>query len=221
MRSHRRARVWSSSPKVCRTISVTIASRCVRLDFHAIADEVIAERLIAEGVAPDAAQLASAGAFGDLDRARLVATDPALAERRHTFARAIDVLDGSGFAALQLVKRIETLIDEAAEPLNARHLEEADALQERIEAYGSRGSGKKQLEDRHKREHRRFVTDELRAGLAVLSASYRDAMVAGRLSADDAARAVNAINETASALGRNANSSLALERLMWSLPLPR
>ena len=119
------------------------------------------------------------------------------------------------------MKRIETLIDEAAEPLNARHLEEADALQERIEAYGSRGSGKKQLEDRHKREHRRFVTDELRAGLAVLSASYRDAMVAGRLSADDAARAVNAINETASALGRNANSSLALERLMWSLPLPR
>ncbi len=200
---------------------VTIASRCVRLDFHAIADEVIAERLIAEGVAPDAAQLASAGAFGDLDRARLVATDPALAERRHTFARAIDVLDGSGFAALQLVKRIETLIDEAAEPLNTRHLEEADALQERIEAYGSRGSGKKQLEDRHKREHRRFVTDELRAGLAVLSASYRDAMVAGRLSADDAARAVNAINETASALGRNANSSLALERLMWSLALPR
>ena len=46
-------------------------------------------------------------------------------------------------------------------------------------------------------------------------------MVAGRLSADDAARAVNAINETASALSRNANSSLALERLMWSLPLPR
>ncbi|MGA0218964.1 MAG: hypothetical protein ACO3LO_09790, partial [Ilumatobacteraceae bacterium] len=78
-----------------------------------------------------------------------------------------------------------------------------------------------QLEDRHKREHRRFVTDELRAGLAVLSASYRDAMIAGRLSADDAARAVNAIQETASALGRNANSSLALERLMWSLPLPR
>ena len=58
-----------------------------------------------------------------------------------------------------MVKRIETLIDEAAEPLNARHLEEADALQERIEAYGNRGSGKNN-EDRHKREHRRFVTDE-------------------------------------------------------------
>ena len=115
---------------------VTIASRCVRLDFHAIADEVIAERLIAEGVAPDAAQLASAGAFGDLDRARLVATDPALAERRHTLLgrSTLSMVQGS---ALQMVKRIETLIDEAAEPLNARHLEEADALQERIEAYGN------------------------------------------------------------------------------------
>ena len=87
----------------------------VRLDFHAIADEVIAERLRAEGVAPDAAQLASAGAFGDLGRARLVATDPALAERRHTFARAIDALDGSGFGIQ--VKRIETLIDEATSHL--------------------------------------------------------------------------------------------------------
>ncbi|MGA1038681.1 MAG: hypothetical protein ACO3VQ_12835, partial [Ilumatobacteraceae bacterium] len=198
-----------------------IASRCVRLDFHAIADEVIAQRLIEEGVEPKAAELASTGAFGDLDRARLIATDPDLAERRNTFARAIDVLDGSGFVALQLVQRIESLIDEAAGPLKARHADEVAALQERIDAYGSRGSGKKQLEDRHKREHRRFVTDELRAGLAVLSASYRDAMIAGRLSADDAARAVNAIQETASALGRNANSSLALERLMWSLPLPR
>ena len=37
-----------------------------------------------------------------------------------------------------MVKRIETLIDEAAEPLNARHLEEADALQERIEATATR-----------------------------------------------------------------------------------
>ena len=200
---------------------VTIASRCVRLEFHAIADDVIAERLVAEGIDPAAAELASTGAFGDLDRARLIATDPDLAERRNTFARAIDVLDGSGSAALQLVQRIELLIDEAAAPLKARHEEEVAALQERIDTYGSRGSGKKQLEDRHKREHRRFVTDELRAGLAVLSASYRDAMVAGRLSADDTAQAVTAINQTASALGRNANSSLALERLMWSLPLPR
>jgi DNA polymerase-3 subunit delta' len=200
---------------------ITIASRCVRLDFLAIADDVIAERLIAEGIDPDAAKLASTGAFGDLDRARLIATDPDLAERRNTFARAIDVLDGSGFAALQLVQRIEALIDDAAAPLKARHADEVAALQERIDTYGSRGSGKKQLEDRHKREHRRFVTDELRAGLAVLSASYRDAMVAGRLSADDAAQAVTAINQTASALGRNANSSLALEQLMWSLPLPR
>ena len=200
---------------------ITIASRCVRLDFHAIADDVIAERLVAEGVERTAAELASTGAFGDLDRARLIATDPDLAERRSTFAGAIDVLDGSGFTALKLVQRIESLIDEAAAPLKARHEEEVATLQERIDTYGSRGSGKKQLEDRHKREHRRFVTDELRAGLAVLSAAYRDAMVAGRLSADDTARAVTAINQTASALSRNANSSLALERLMWSLPLPR
>ena len=200
---------------------ITIASRCVRIDFHAISDDLVCERLQLEGIDPEIAQLAATGAFGDLDRARLVATDPALAQRRTAFANAVHDLDGSGHAALSLVRRLESLIDAAAEPLKSRHAEEAALLQERIDSFGSRGSGKKQLEDRHKRELRRFVTDELRAGLAVLSASYRDALVDERISPDEAARAVTAISNTASALGRNANSTLALERLFWSLPLFR
>jgi len=51
--------------------------------------------------------------------------------------------------------------------------------------------------------------------------SYRDALVAERMSPNDAAEAITAINETISALARNVNSSLALQRLVWSLPLPR
>jgi DNA polymerase-3 subunit delta' len=200
---------------------VTIASRCVRIDFRAIPDEVILDRLLAEGIDADTARLASTGALGDLDRARVLATDPALAERRRVFAEALHTLDGSGFAAFGLVAEIEALIEAAAEPLKVRHVAEAEELQERIERLGARGSGRKQLEDRHKREVRRFVTDELRAGLTTLAGAYRDAMVAGRISADDTARAVGAINTTIGALGRNANSTLALQRLVWSLPLPR
>ena len=52
-------------------------------------------------------------------------------------------------------------------------------LDERIARYGERGSGKKTLEERHKRELRRHRTDELLAGLTVIAGSYRDAMVDG------------------------------------------
>ena len=64
-------------------------------------------------------------------------------------AQAIDALDGSGFAA-QLVKRIETLIDEAA-ATKCSTSRRGRRLQERIEAYGSREAARSN-EDRHKRD---------------------------------------------------------------------
>ena len=75
----------------------------------------------------------------------------------------------------------------AAEPLAARQKEEADRLQQRIEQSGERGSGKKELEDRHKRELRRHRTDELRFGLATLAGAYRDRLVTSGWDAVDAA----------------------------------
>lgn len=200
---------------------ITIASRCVRVDFRSIPDQLIAERLVAEGIDAERARLAATGSLGDLDRARVLATDPQLAERRETFAGAIHVLDGSGHAAMTFVTRIEALLETATGPMVERQATEAAEMQARVERFGARGSGKKRLEDRHKRELRRFTTDELRAGLTVMAGTYRDALVAERLSPADAAAAITAINETISALGRNANSTLALQRLVWSLPVPR
>jgi len=199
---------------------VTIASRCVRVDFATIPDAVIRDRLISEGVDPNLAEVVSAGAAGDLERARVLAGDPEVAERRAAFASVLETLDGSGRAALAFVDRVEQLIDRAAEPLKARQATEAADLQERIERVGARGSGRKQLEDRHKRELRRFTTDELRSGLSAMAGAYRDAAVSERVSTSDAAHAVSAIQATISSLGRNANSTLALQRLVWSLPLP-
>jgi len=199
---------------------VTIASRCVRVDFVTIPDSVIAERLVAEGVDPTTAEVVSTGASGDLERARVLASDPEVAERRAAFASVFESLDGSGRAAIEFVDRVEQLIDRAAEPLKARHAVEAADLQERIERVGARGSGRKQLEDRHKRELRRFTTDELRSGLAAMAGAYRDAAVNARITSPEASRAVSAIQSTIGALGRNAHSTLALQRLVWALPLP-
>ena len=197
---------------------ITISSRCARIDFRAIADGVIAARLLTEGVGPVEAQAASKAALGDLDRARLLATDPGLAERRKAFLAVSKTVDGTGAMATALARDLLAMIDAAAEPLATRHENEAEQLTARIKEFGERGSGKKQLEERHKRELRRHRTDELRAGLATMAATYRDALTAGANDVDAAVGAVRTIHASLQALERNPNERLLLEHLIWSLP---
>ena len=198
---------------------VTISSRCVRIGFRTIPAEMISDRLVLEGVDPaTAAEVAEASA-GDLDRARLLANDPELVTRRRAFRSVATRLDGSGAVVIEVVDELLALIERAAEPLLARQATEATALQAQIDQFGERGSGKKQLEDRHKRELRRHRTDELRLGLTALASAYRDRLVAGTVDRPDAvAEAVHRLHRTMEMFDRNANETLQLQALLWSLP---
>ena len=85
------------------------------------------------------------------------------------------------------------------------------------------------MEDRHKREERRWRTDDLRLGLAALSDTYRDRLVAAvdggapagtpGVDADRRAAAdhVDAVGRASAALGRNVREDLLLESLMVEL----
>lgn len=97
------------------------------------------------------------------------------------------------------------------------HAAELAALEERIEAYGERGSNRKALADEQKRRLRRHRTGELRFGLAALAARYRDSLAAGEAGAG----AVAAVDAAADALTRNPNEALLLQALLLALqPLP-
>jgi DNA polymerase-3 subunit delta' len=198
---------------------VTIASRCVRIEFSAIGQSTIHDVLLAEGVPDDMATLASTAAEGNLARARVLATDPGLMERRSAFAAIPNRLDGTGTTVARLCTELNTLIDNAAAPLAARQAEEATALEERVAAIGERGSGRKQLEERHKRELRRHRTDELRSGLAVVAGTYRDALVSGRLARPDSVvDAISRLHRALQSLERNPNETLLLQALLLDLP---
>jgi len=168
--------------------------------------------------------VASKAALGNLDRARVLATDLDLADRRRAFIEAPEQLDGTGAVAIRLAARLLELIDAAAKPLAERHAIEVEVLDARIKEHGERGSGKKQLEERHKRELRRHRTDELRSGLATLAATYRDQAVSaattGNTGVDTAgcAAAVERIHTALESFERNPNERLLLESLLWSLP---
>jgi DNA polymerase-3 subunit delta' len=210
---------------------VTIASRCVRIDFAPLARDRVVATLVAEGVEPGrAAELAEA-AGGRLDRARLLAADPDVAARRHAWSSVPGRLDGSGAVAAAVVDELINLLDASVAPLRARQEAEMAALEARnarsaeINGKVGRGAraaprtGVKDLEERHKREVRRQRTDELRAGLAVLAGAYRDRLaVAG--TRDAAVAAVGLIDRLGADLVYNPGEVLALQALFAQLGRP-
>lgn len=199
---------------------ITISSRCARIDFRSVEPQRIADRLVLEGVDPESANEAAIASGGNVDRARVLAADPELAARRRTFAEVPYALDGTGAQVMNLVEDLLAKIEAAAAPLVRRQEAEVVAVDQRITQYGERGSGKKSLEDRHKRELRRHRTDELLAGLTVIAATYRDALVDGSVDRpDSAADAVHRIHQSMESLERNPNEALLLQALLWSLPV--
>lgn len=195
---------------------VTIASRCVRIDLAPLTEERVVQRLIDEGVPDERARSAAAAAGGDLGRARVLATDERLALRLAAWTAVPGRLDGTGGRAVALVDSLLAMIDDAMAPLTARHEAEAAEVDERIKEIGARGSGRKQLEDRHKREARRYRTDEIRAGFAAMSRRYRDDMLTAARPARDIT-AIGLIAEADRALVRNGGERLQLVALFLRL----
>jgi DNA polymerase-3 subunit delta' len=197
---------------------VTIASRCVRIEVPSLPSTVVRDLLVAEGCAPELAETAAGAAMGSLDRARLLASDPGLVGRREEWARVPRRLDGSGAAVAVVVEELLGLVQGAAAPLLARQEAEGAELEERVAVYGERGSGRKRLEDIHKREQRRHRAEELRFGLATLADRYRSAVTDGTAPVDAVIGAVQAIDRSAEALVRNPNETLLLQSLLLRLP---
>jgi DNA polymerase-3 subunit delta' len=198
---------------------VTIASRCLRVDFRPVPDDLVVAVLVADGVEPGAAALAADAAAGNLDRARLLAADSGLAARRDAFHRLPARLDGTGTAVAGVTDELLGLIDAAAEPLRQRHAAEAVELERRATQFGERRGDRKEVEERHRRELRRHRTDELKSGLVALAAAYRDRLADGTL--PDASRGVDAVrtvHEAIESLERNPNERLLLESLLLQLP---
>ena len=197
---------------------VTIASRCVRIDVEPLRDDEVRAALVASGVDADDAEVVAASARGDLERARLLASDVRFSLRRALWWSVPERLDGTGAAVFQLAGEIKAAIDDAQAPLEAQHQEELTELEARVERYGERGSGRRLLIDRQKREVRRHRTDEVRFGLVTLATRYRDAMATGTIATPGALAAIDAINGVHEALVRNLNEPLALQALLLRLP---
>ena len=210
---------------------ITIASRCVPVEFAPLAPTTVIAELVADGASPALAEELAAAAGGRLDRARMLAADPEFEARRQAWLSVPGRLDGRGHAAAVLAEELVGLLDRSVAPLKARQDQEMAALEARnaraLEVNGKVGrggrgglkAGVRELEDRHKREVRRQRTDEMRTGLAILAGVYRDRMAAAtnpgaqRVAADS----VGLITALGAALSNNPGELLALQALLCRL----
>jgi DNA polymerase-3 subunit delta' len=223
----------------------TIVSRCVQIPFDPVSRDTIVAWLVGRGVEVGLAESVAEASGGRLDRARLLVGDPGFAVRQEQWRSVPARLDGTGAAAAVVAAELLAAADEALAPLRAQHAAELEALGERAQTMGNKAiPGRRQVEEGHKREERRWRNDDLRFGLAALAEVYRDRLVASVGSGSGpaaggggggtdqvdvvhspgahaesrrAARHVDAIRSASVALGRNANEALVMDALMVEL----
>jgi DNA polymerase-3 subunit delta' len=153
-------------------------------------------------------------------RERLLANDPQFAHRQEAFAAIPYKLDGSGATVAQIVDEIFELIEQATTPLIAEQKKELEELEARVTLTGERGSGRKALQDRHKRQLRKFNTDELRSGLSTIAGTYLSLIVSETQYPDETKYhdAIHRIHKAMGSLGLNVNEELLLHSLFLHCP---
>lgn len=205
---------------------VTIVSRCVQVRFEALHADTIAAWLVEHGCEETTARAVAEASGGRLDRARLLAEDPAFSERLARWRAVPQRLNGTGAVAAQTAGELLDALEEGLAPLRARHAQELAMLTEQSEAMGTRGiQGRRDIDARLKREERRWKTDDLRFGLATLAEAYRDRLldlVPGEIGRGGRERLratedIDAIRRASAALGRNVNEQLLLDALLVEL----
>jgi DNA polymerase-3 subunit delta' len=153
-------------------------------------------------------------------RERLLANDPQFAQRQAAFANIPYKLDGSGATVALIVDEIFELIEQATDPLISEQKKELEELEARVSLTGERGSGRKALQDRHKRQLRKFNTDELRSGLSTIAGTYHSLIVSETQYPDEPKfhDAIHRIHKAMGSLGLNVNEELLLQSLFLHCP---
>jgi DNA polymerase III subunit delta' len=205
---------------------VTVASRCVEIDFPPVPAEVIVTWLVNRGTEASMAAMVAESCGGDIARAQLLVDDPGFASRLDLWRSIPERIDGSGSRAVELARDLLASAEDAVAPLQAAHTREVDRLTEEAQSLGEKGlPGRKELTDRQHREERRWRIDEVRAGLGVLARAYRDrSAVALKDGSPNVSHtvvrcsdAVSLITQAADSLQRNPNEPLMLSALLLRL----
>ena len=194
---------------------ITIASRCQNVQFQPISVEAMRQWLTDQGLNTEKIELISSASRGDLSRANDLMNDTQVAFRYELWRSVPEKLGSEGYKVAIAVEEIQNAIDEAQETITNRHTQETDELIDHEKQMGTRGSGRKEMEAKQKREIRRFRTDELYFGLSIMTNIYKEELMG--TPNGSSIQSIENIRKTMAALGRNPNEKLLLQSLFISL----
>jgi DNA polymerase III subunit delta' len=210
----------------------TVRSRCARIDLEPLAETTIRAELEGTGIAPAPAALAARLAGGQLERARELAGR--LGPVRAAFVDAAAQLDDSGRAVADGAEAIQAAQKVALTDLEEQQAQEAGELETALADAGYPDrvarARRRQLEERHKRQHRRARIDALLEGITALETLYRDALAGSDAPVRNIDRdalpleptaciaALDACRAARAAFEFNPNEGLLVENLLFRLP---
>jgi DNA polymerase III subunit delta' len=180
--------MWILCAPSSKDVLITIKSRCRIVSLRTPPAEEIAELLIKrDGIDKAMAHFAAHASLGHVGRAKLLATDEQVRERRSLVLQVPFELKDlpSCFAAAQ--RLVDAATEDADIATDEMDEKELDNL---LRAYGQGAEGvsktkvqrlassaKKELEDGQKKRYKRITRDRLDLTLQELSAFYRDVLV--------------------------------------------
>ena len=215
----------------------TVHSRCRVIRLEPVPEERIVELLQQEGASHEISLLCARLSEGDLDKARALAFDDEVAERRRMWTR----LPRRFVSPTDALDAATEILDEARGAGKALQVAQKEELKELAEAFGEKrgtAQARNALEKRHKREVRRLEGEILANALRTLASFYRD-VVAIRKGGDEAVTNIDLLEElrgwarsdisdgafveaiescvvSTGTLPRNANAQLTMEAtLVW------
>jgi DNA polymerase-3 subunit delta' len=180
--------VWLLCAPSAEDLVTTIRSRCRVMTLRTPPSDVVA-RMLAErdGIDYQLALTAARAAQGHIGRARLLATDPALAARRESVLTVPVQSVSLGPALAAAAALVKTADDEAKAMTESLDEPEREALRQ---AFGEGATGKgvakamrgmagamKDLEDRQKSRATRVKRDTLDSAILELAGFYRDVLM--------------------------------------------
>lgn len=153
----------------------TIRSRCRIVHLEPVSEARIIELLEEDGATDEVAFLAARLAEGDFDRARALAEDPAVFERRQKWISLPNRLSST----IEAFDAATEIVDEVKAGVKEREQLQRIETDELAEAMGEgRGTAyaRNTLSKRHKRELRRVEEELYGEALAALASFYRDVL---------------------------------------------
>lgn len=182
--------VWVLCAPNADDVVATIRSRCRLLNLATPSVRAVTELLQSrDGIDPGVAAYAARAAQGHIGRARMLARDEAVRNRRHELLRIPSQLRGLGACLTAAEKLVAACAEEAATSTKDLDAREQSALGEAL-GVGTQGSGPgrsaarprqaqaalKDLEDQQKARTKRLQRDALDRAMTELTAYYRDVL---------------------------------------------